>query len=287
MKALRFIAFAVLSILLLTTFACCAGEELPPGITVEGIVDEALDAGANLDTCQFDVYMTIDMLMTMLGETFESKIIMYGNGTIDESNEKMYMYMYMNVEMAGQQALETSGKMYIVEDWIYAKMEILGEPATWMKAPIEAGDWEQHDIASLQIDWLLDAEAQFLRSETVDEIDCYVLQVTPDLEKLWALMQWAGMEELGLTPGLDLNDVITDFSVKQWIAKDTYFTRKTTQNLTMVLSSESLGISPELAGDFHASAEVVVTITTHHINEPVTIELPPEAEDAVVVPSFA
>lgn len=286
MKAKTFIVLVVLTILLVVTFACCPGEELPPGVTVDGIVEEAIAAGVDLDTYQFDMYMTMDMVMAMMGETFESTFIMYSEGAIDESNEKMYMDMYMYMEMAGEEGLETSGEMYIVEDWMYAKLEMLGEPATWMKAPIEAGDWEQHDMASLQVNWLSDAEVTFVRSETVDGTECYVLEVTPELEKLWALMQWAGMEEVGLSPDLDLNDVIKDLSVTQWIAKDTYFTRKTTENLTMVFSAELLGISPELAGDFEVSANTAVTITMNHINEPVTIELPPEAEEAIEVPDL-
>ena len=283
MKARGFIALMVLSIILVATFACCPGETLPPGVTVEGIVEDAIATDAELDTCQFDMYTTMDMRMTMLGETIEFTMIMDAEGAIDEPNEKIYMGMDMIMEITGEADMEMSTKMYLVEDWMY--MYIQGEEPEWLKAPVEVGDWEEIDIASLQIDWLSDAEVEFLRTETVDGTECYVLELSPDLGKLWALMQPVGAGEV-LPPGLDLEDVITDFAVKQWIAKDTYFTLKTTVNLTMVLTPESLGIPPELVGDLDASADMAATITMHHINEPVTIELPPEAEDAVEVPEL-
>jgi hypothetical protein len=99
------------------------------------------------------------------------------------------------------------------------------------------------------------------------------------METLWALLQWAGAEG-GLPPDLDLEEVIADFSVMQWIAKDTYFTRKTTVNLLMVFTPESLGLTPEPYSSFVPTADMAITIIMHHINQPVTIELPPEAADA-------
>jgi len=286
MKAHRAVTFILLSFLLVASFACCPGEKLPPGVTVDGIVEEAIAAGADLDTCQFDLYMTMDVLMTMLGQTVESTIMMYSNGTIDESNEKMHIDMYMNMEAAGEGYMEMSGEMYIIDNWIYMKTEMSGAPPVWMKAPMEVGDWEQQDIALQQIEWLSNAEVKFLKTEAIDGTECYVLQVTPELEKLWALMQGVWGESLEIPPGLNLEDVITDFSVKQWIAKDTYFTRKATQNFSVVLTAGSLGISPEPSGDFDAFADVAITMTIHHINEPVAIELPPEAEEAMELPEL-
>lgn len=279
MKAWRFIALMVLSILLLATFACCPGETLPPGVTIEGIVADAIAADAVLNTCQFDMDMLVEMQVTMEGETSELTMTADAEGAIDEPGKKMYLDMDMIMTMAGEQDLEMSMEMYLVEDWMYMKVEVPGEPSMWTKSPVETGDWEAQDIASQQIDWLFDAEVKFLRTETVDGTECYVMEVTPDLEKLWALMQSTeAVEEL--PPGQDLGELITDFSVRQWIAKDICFTLKTSVNLTMLLPPEYFGIPSWLVNDFYATQHVVITITMHDINVPVTIELPPEAEEA-------
>ena len=277
MKARGFVALMVLTIVLAATFACCPGETLPPGVTVEGIVEDAIAADAELDTCQFDLDMTMDIQMTMRGETFEATMTSDMSGAIDEPNEEMYMDMVIIMKMTGEPDTDMSTEMYVVDDWMYMNMTVPDEPTGWTKAPVEVGDWEEQDVASQQIDWLLDAEVQFLRSETVNGTECYVLEVRPDLEKLWALMQLAAGADEELPPEVDLSEIITDFSVEQWIAKDTYFIRKSTVEMTMAFSFEG----------FEMTYDIAATILIYDINEPVTIELPPEAADAVEVSETA
>jgi len=122
-----------------------------------------------------------------------------------------------------------------------------------------------------------------LGSDKVDGTECYVLAVTPSLEKLWAMVQMGGAAEQ-FPPGLDLEQLVTGFSVRQWVAKDTFFTRKASISMTMVLTPESLGVPPEQAEDFDGTANIAMTFFMHHINQPVTITLPPGAEEAEEVP---
>jgi len=169
--------------------------------------------------------------------------------------------------------------MYLVGDWMYMKMEMPGLPpeimGTWFKmqmTDVELGDlWEQQNIAGQQFDLLADfTDVELLGTEMVNGVECYKLQVTPDIETLWA---WAQMQEgmEGLDPGLDPEEVITDFSYVLWVAKDTYFTVKTVVEMTMTVEGESMGMA--------------VTVLVFDINEPVTIELPPEAEAAEELPT--
>jgi hypothetical protein len=249
----------------------------------EEIRDEAIAVDAELDTYQFDGDMTMVMGMTMMGETFEITMVTNAEGAIDYPNETMCVDLTMFMEMEGQEGMLMSTGMYLVEDWVYVGMEMPGEPPMWLKAPLMEGMWAEQDIMAQQLNILSDVEVEFLGNETVDGTGCYVLDVTPDMEKLGALMQLMGAEE-GLPPDLDLEDVITDFSVRYWIAADTYFTLKVSEDITMVFTPESFGIPPELVGEFDATAHMAITITMHHINEPVSIELPPEAEEAEEVP---
>jgi len=270
----------VLTIVLAATFACCPGETLPPGVTVEGIVEDAIAADAELDTCKLDADMTTAIGVTMEGETFEGTVTSEMSGAFDEENRRMSLNVDTIIEMTGEEDVVMGMEMYIVGDWMYMKMEMPGEPTGWMKAPVEVGDWEEQDVASQQIDWLLDAEVEFLRNGTIDGTECYILKVRPDLEKLWALMQLAAGADEELPPEVDLSEIITDFSVEQWVDKDTYFIRKSTIDMTMKFSPEVTGMPFEMTWD------IAMTILIYDINEPVTIELPPEAEDAVAVPEL-
>lgn len=273
----------LLAVLSMSGFAC-GGEGLGVKMSAEEmeIKDKAIAAGAELDTYQLDGDMTMNMLMTIEGEAFVVSMAVDMVGAIDKSNKEMYTDMDIIMKMTGEEDIEMSMGMYIVDNWIYVGMDIFGAGMMWLKTQMGAGDWYEQDIVTQQLDILLDIEVELVGTDTVDGTECYVLDVKPDIDELWAMMKFMGAEE-GLPPELDLEDVITDYSVRQWIAKDTYFTLKTTENLKMVFTPESFGIPPELVGEIDMIADMAIAITTHHINEPITIELPPEAEDAVEV----
>ena len=287
MTVLRFIALIALSILLVAAFACGTTEgpaETPTptpvsGVTAEQIRDQTITALDEVDTCQFQMDMTMDMSVAEEGEITNLLMAVNADGALDRPSENLYMDIYMTIEFPGVEHMEASMEAYIVDDWFYMGQELPPEPAVWTKSPLTEYEWEKQDIASQQLDLLLDVDVELVGTEAVDGTECYVLKLTPDMETLWALMQWAGAEG-GLPPDLDLEEVLADFSVMQWIAKDTYFTRKTTVNLTMVFTPESLGLTPEPYSSFVPTADMAITIIMHHINEPVTIELPPEAAEA-------
>jgi len=279
MKAKMSVVVILCAVLLLLGSACGGGAPAV-GMTAAEIRDEAIAAEAEVDTCQFDMDMTMDMSMTMGGETFESAMAVDSEGAIDKPNEEMYVDMIMITEMTGEEDLEMSMAVYIVDDWIYMGEEIAGEPAMWQKTPVPEGVWEevweQYDIVAQHLDILVGVEAQLVATETVDGTECYVLELTPDLEQLQALMMFAGAVSYP-------EEQITDFSVRYWIAEDTYFTIKSTVEVEVVLTQEDFGIPSWLAGDFNAAADTQITITMHHINQLVTIELPPEAENALEI----
>lgn len=275
MKVKGFLALLLFAALLLSGFGCGGGGapgETPTPTAVGGsageIAEAAMAAAAELDTCQFDM----DMDMTMTGET-PATMTLDAEGAIDEPSEEMYMDMDMTMEMAGEEDMEMSMKMYVVEGWMYMwiDMGIPGMPAMWMKAPMTEGMWQEQNITSQQLDLLEDfVDVELLGSEMVSGADCYKLRVTPDLEKLWTWAQMQqGMEEVP-DVGLALGEVITDLSLIQWVAKGTYFPMKMTLDMTMTIEGETIVMA--------------MTMLMHHINEPVTIELPPEAADAVEVP---
>ena len=271
MKGKRLVGILIAAVLLLAGSACAGqgvltgtGTPTPTGISPEQIVEAAMAAGARLDTCQFDV----NMEMAVAGKT---SMMMDMNGAVDEADRKMHADMQMRT--LTPESVEMGVEMYLMDGWVYMKMEIPGMPSemsTWMKSQISQDAWEQQDVVSQQLDLLADfVEVELLGTEMIGRTECYKLRVTPDLEKLWAWAQMQeGMEEQA--PGLDPEDVVSDFSILQWVATDTYFPLFHTVSMTMTIETETI--------DLH------MTMLIHHINEPVTIELPPEAATAVEMP---
>ena len=289
MKVRRLIAVILLGIVLLAAFACSprGGQVATPTATptavsgeqtAEEVRDQALAAGDEVDTCEFDLEMAIEMFMEIEGEMVDMALTTDGTGALDLPDEKLYMDTDMVFAMGDIVQMDLAMELYIVDDWAYAGSSISGLPPSWVKTPAQASDWEHMNIASQQLDLLLGVEVELVGTDTVDGTECYVLEVMPDLEKVWALMMIFGGAGEALPPDIDLEELITDMSFRQWIAKDTYFTIMTNMELTLELTPESLGMEAE--GDFDATAELALAIALHNINEPVTIELPPEALEA-------
>ena len=146
--------------------------------------------------------------------------------------------------------------------------------------------WEQMRQVESQVELLEAAQVEVIGSERVRGIDCYVLQLTPDMEQLWQLaMQQAAVTGEEILPTVAeefLREMFRSFSVKQWIAKDTYFLTKAEIDMAVELAPEAMGL-PEEEGVL--TMDIAITFLAYNYNQPVSIELPPEAEEAVEMPT--
>jgi len=80
-----------------------------------------------------------------------------------------------------------------------------------------------------------------------------------------------------------LREAFKNFSVKQWGAKDTYFLTKVEMYMAIELTPEALGF-PEEEGLM--TMDIKMDLLAYNYNQPVSIELPPEAEEALEVPIY-
>jgi glycine betaine/proline transport system substrate-binding protein len=97
-------------------------------------------------------------------------------------------------------------------------------------------------------------------------------------------MQQSGVMGEDILPGIDedfLEDVFQDFSVRQWIAKDTYFLIKAEMDMTLELTPAAMGF-PEEEG--LVTMDIKMDMLAYDYNQPVSIELPQEAEEATREP---
>jgi hypothetical protein len=265
-KAKRFVAILILVILLVSLVACGGGEgEAEP---VEEIADAAVAAYAGLDTYRFDMDMTMEMDVTGGDDTVDGTVAVEMNSASDKVNQRAYRNMQVSADIPP--AMEGEVEMYTMDDYAYLRTSMPAEPPTWLKWEIclPCGGKEKLDIVGQQADLLEDSiEVEVIDTDTLDATECYVLEVRPELEKLWEWMK----EQYGIGERLpdlesDLNEVISDVSINQWIAKDTYYTLKSTIDITLTSLAWTL--------------DITATVVVYDVNQPVNIELPPEAEDA-------
>ena len=221
----------------------CGGISEIDGMTGEELLDQVIAAEDSIYTCKMLMTIDIDMAGT--------SISMDGHGAMDMNAREMSLDMgdFMSV--------------YIVDDWIYMNQSFLG----WVKMELTEDMWEENDQIGGQMDVLEQyVDVKILGSEQVMGSECYVAEVIPDLQALWDLAgEDVGME--GYDIDIDLEEMIKEFNFRVWIEKGTFY-----------LTQSSISMVMEMFGQKMSMQE---TITLYDINQPVSIYLPYEAQDAV------
>lgn len=278
----------VLSLLLVMalSFIACEGEDLP---SAQDIIDNYIQALEDVRTGEFDMEMTMDIDGEEEGESIAANMEMDASGVLDIANNQMQMAM--NLALTGEEDMEVEAEMYLVDNTFYILTDMLGMGPMWMKLEMSEMEelpeeyWEQADLLELPIELLEAFEVEVTGSEKVDGIDCYVLEINPDMEQLWQMFETTELEMADIPEDLEghLDEMFRSFSVRQWIAKDTYLLTKQEIEMTMEFTPEAMGF-PEEEGE--AAIDLFITLLFYDYNQPVSIELPPEAENAMDIMDF-
>jgi len=266
-----------ISLALTMVLSLVACVQLPPA---QEIVDGVIESWADVKTYQFDMDMTMDMAAEAEGETFEMTMVTDSSGALDLENRRMMMDMTMSMAMPGLE-MEMGMEMYLIGDMMYMFMESPWVEPMWAKLEMPEGTWEEWSQTEAQVGLLEVAQVEVIGSERVRGIDCYVLEVTPDVEQLWQMvMQQAELtgEEMPDVAEEFIQEIFRSFSVKQWVAKDTYFLTKAEIDMAVELTPEAMGF-PEEEGIM--TMDIAISLLAYDYNQPVSIELPPEAEEAI------
>lgn len=275
----------LLSLALVLCFAfvgCAEKEETLTSEQINQIITEAVNGLAEAESYGFD--MDVSMTMDVIGGTEPGTMSMDADatGVIDSVNKEMQMVMGMTMNVPGQDEQEMHMDMYIVGEWVYVKMSIPEMGDQWMKMKLTPEMWETQKQVEQQMELLKTAtEVKFVGSEVVDGIDCYVFDIIPDLEKLAEyLSQQQGMQGLDLEDIENLEELFENMSIsiKEWIAEDSSLLTKATAHMLMEVTPEDVGASPK---DFdRMTMDLSTDMTVYDYNQPVSIELPPEALEA-------
>ena len=272
----------------ITVIGGCTEKPATPG----WVVANALEAQADARTYRMDMDMRIDIKGITEGVTIEGNMSTEANTVIDLPNREVAMTWHTATEGMGEPATSTDTEMYLFEDITYLMRDVPGEEPMWMKQEIPEGAWEQETIESLwqsqftveqQLQLLEAADVKLLEEEKVDGVDCYRIEMTPDINQLLSILfQQPGMAGMPTLP-FNMGELVSDVSVRQWFAKETFFLRKAEIHMVMSITPEAMG-APE--GEGGVTVEMDIDMSAYDHNEPVSIELPEEAKNATEMPSW-
>lgn len=287
-KVMTFLLALILVVSLVACTSQAEAEEVEGLTSAYMIILGVLEAQNEISTYQFDLDMDIGATTMSEDEAFQGDIGMDLKGAVDINNGKMSMDMNMDMIAVGEDKIEISMGMYLIDNVMYMMMNIPEMGPMWMKSDMPGVDWDEFDQVESQIELLVDAiRVNVLGSEKVNGIDCFVLEIIPDMDQLWEIaMQQSGVTGEEMLPGIDeefLQDAFQGFSVMQWVAKDTYFLLKAKVDMTMEITPESMGVFEDTGV---MAMDITMDLLAYGYNQPVSIVLPAGAEEAIDIPAF-
>jgi len=254
----------LLSVLIMValTASSCGGGSSKVGVHEDEVFADLLAAQAGITTYKLDIFTMQHMYGQSGILTLETTLSVDASATVDVTNEEMEIDMTVTAQATGRDTETTQTRVFLVGDYLYTGTASSGQEWSWTKEATPSGYWDNRESLGQQLHLLEFSQREIVREENVDGVDCFVLELTPDLDQLWSLMtqSWTGETSNVTNP----KDMIKGCSVTQWVAKDTSLLAKGVVQMNLDLTSDDMVI--------------LVEVKFHDYNEPVSINLPSEAE---------
>lgn len=269
-KPVKYLCALLLALTIVTVGLACGGTGA--SVSAQDVLENALAAQEDVNSFRLDATITADVQSSGTQTTITAD----ANYALDLEDREMEGIADVNMQMPGF-SLAAEVQAYVVDNYTYVMTSALGQ-TEWAKQALPVETWQSIENGRYQIESLLDSvEAETVKEESLNGVDCYVLELTPDLSEL----QQALMEQPGIGDALadmpDLESIVQNMDIRVWVAKDTYFIMKADIDMTLVMDPEAMGVP---ASEGTATVELSLQMTVSDYNEPVSVDLPPEALSA-------
>jgi len=260
-----------------------AGNKMP---SIEDLVDDSLKASEKLTTMKFD--MDMSMLLDLGSESEMQGMTLHqaGTGSINIADREMSLILDMDMDIPGQGQQDMTAEIYSADGWMYMKTGMPGIGSQWMKMELTEEMWAKQSQVSSMTEFLKSAtNMEISGTENINGVECYVLSITPDIESLSA---WMSGQSLSGQSGVDfskmgMDEMFENFKVKQWISRDNSLPVRQVIQVRFNISAEEAG---EASGSLDRMImDMDATLDYYDYGKAVKIELPPEALNAMEIPT--
>jgi hypothetical protein len=282
------------AILIVLTFPGCDEKAADDGTgasqftqqELQDVLADSIIAVENADTYRFTLDINMDIEVTGVSDAGKMEISMRADGVANITDDEMQtdLDMYMELDIPGMDggSQDMSAEVYMLNDWLYIKAKMTDVDEQWVKTPatediMGAYSMNMVDQQITPLESMTDIK--FIKYESLDGSQCYVLEIIPDTESMKELLN-----DLQLTAETTdwselMADMFRELSYKVWVDKDTKQMKKLRMTMNIEMDAEQAGVSD---ADFDKmTLDMEMEMTMKDYNEPVSITLPDEAEDAV------
>lgn len=287
-------------IIMVLSFAGCGGSYTPSTMPWTGIAPEnltqqqwqdilsvALEYHDHLNNYKLDVLTSTDTNVTGGSNPWELSLStdVAGVKNIAEDQTEIARSSSMKMQGKGQngEEQEVVYDMYFMNDWAYVNMMTASMGTFWVRTK-RSSNLEKtlnFNIVDQQVKQLNSpASIVYLKTEKVNDVDCYVLSITPNNNEL---ANWLDEQDTGYQ-NLDWQKIVNDagslksFECDCYLAKDSYQISRIEVNIVIALTPEQVEAA---STDFDtAQININMTMTLHDFNVPNTITVPGDAYGA-------
>ena len=199
-------------------------------ISAKEVLDRSFTASAAADTYSYKMIMRASLPNNV--SSGAAMDVMSVNGSVDKASRKTYLSTFMNQPPSAQNT-----ETYIIGSTYYGRLAS-GE---WVRQESTNDKlWQQSSIQGMQGELTNYSAVGFLPEENVDGINCYVINITPDKDKLPSL--------LGKNANLPKQtlDNIVSASIKEWVAKDSFLMQRIMFQIDMEDSGKIIRMETEI-----------------------------------------
>ena len=108
------------------------------------IANYAYQSAQEVQTCEFDMTMIVNMSVEEAGEVVEVRLVMDGDFAVHNEAKQMKMIFIIIAEVPGQPTEQMTMEMYLLDDILYGRVEAPGEPAGWQSEKAPPGPLGEH-----------------------------------------------------------------------------------------------------------------------------------------------
>lgn len=295
----KFLAILLSVLFVLTMFASCSDKDVSGSenkgsvdMSAEEIIAKTNEAYENIDSYGMD--MTVDMQMSMLGQTVDMPMIM----TSEMTPEVIYVDMSMDMAALGQ-SMQAKTYVDLASDPMVQYVYTEGE---WAKTAVEEAAAEMYKSEQMQMDLSMYADSlteATVVEKTVNGVACYEVSGVVDIDFL-EILKMVNMEDMTAeleAAGLPENffeEIFKDvepFTLVIGVNKETFLIEYCSMDMTQMMNAFMSSMMDMLMeqysedmGAFNISVEIpkCVANATYRDYNNISLEIPAEAiENAV------
>jgi hypothetical protein len=247
-------------------------------VPAQEIVNLTLEAVPGVSAVRMSMQSTLDTSSSDSSSPFTISTTQNMTAEIQTSPPAMHAVMNISLNTSPLGNMNVSTNLYLIDSWMYASTDLSGSVKAWTKYQLKPEDWTSQNQLEQQAEFLKSAvHVSVVGSEKVEGVECFVLDVKPDLVALSEFMNaqesGAGVDGIDFSR-FDLAKIFKTYSIKEWVAKDNYLLQKAEMKVVMDLSQQD--VMPTSSTE-NTTFVIKSTINFYDYNKPVTITLPPEA----------